>query len=171
MDLELNQGVLMRPAMAPALAPAVVGNALSDLKGSTTGPNILSPKFARAPRTNNPLWTPGGWSGAQATNHRKRKEPGGLPGEHPCNGMVDAASNTGEGMAPVAVQTAALQALEALLTSVSGSAHSALQWHCWDVLQDPTLMCQSTEPLWELSGFYEDSCHAEDIGSYLNRNF
>jgi hypothetical protein len=34
--------------------------------------------------------------------------------------MVDAVSNTtGEGTAPVAVQIAALQALEALLTSVS----------------------------------------------------
>lgn len=105
--------------MASGLAPAIVGNALSDLKGSTSGANILSPKFGRGPRISNSAWASGGWSSAQATNSKKRKEPGGMPGEHPGSGMVEVAISTGEGTAPVPVQIAALQALEALLTSVS----------------------------------------------------
>lgn len=108
--------------MASGLAPAIVGNALSDLKGSTSGANILSPKFGRGPRISNSVWASGGWSGAQAPSSKKRKEPGGMPGEHTGSGMVEAAMTTGEGTtAPVAVQIAALQALEALLTSVSSS--------------------------------------------------
>jgi hypothetical protein len=104
--------------MASGLAPAIVGNALSDLKGSTSGANVLSPKFGRGPRISNSVWASGGWSSAQAPNSKKRKEPGGMPGEHPGSGMVEAAISTAEGTAPVAVQIAALQALEALLTSV-----------------------------------------------------
>jgi hypothetical protein len=119
-SLILGYGCSWDPGMASGLAPAVVGNALSDLKGSNSGANILSPKCVRGPRTSHPVWASGGWSGTQVTNQKKRKEPGGLPCEHPVNGMVDAVPNTtGEGTAPVAVQIAALQALEALLTSVS----------------------------------------------------
>ncbi|KAG0632018.1 hypothetical protein M758_1G298300 [Ceratodon purpureus] len=109
--------VAMGAGMASGLAPAIVGNALSDLKGSTSGSNILSPKFGRGPRISNSVWASGGWSSAQATNTKKRKEPGGIPGDHPGSVMVEAAISAGEGTAPVAVQIAALQALEALLTS------------------------------------------------------
>ena len=105
--------------MASGLAPAIVGNALSDLKGSTSGANLLSPKFGRGPRASDSVWASGGWNSAQATNSKKRKEPGRMPGEHTGSSMVEAAISTGEGTAPVAVQIAALQALEALLTSVS----------------------------------------------------
>ncbi|KAL2608984.1 hypothetical protein R1flu_027557 [Riccia fluitans] len=117
-DFARHLFVAMGAGMASALAPAVVGSALSDLKGSTAGTSVLSPKAARTPRMNNTAWTPGNaWVG-QNTNHRKRKEPGGgIANDHHSNGTPEGANNLGEGAATAAVQVAALRALEALLTS------------------------------------------------------
>ncbi|KAL3676981.1 hypothetical protein R1sor_026929 [Riccia sorocarpa] len=117
-DFTRHLFVAMGAGMASALAPAVVGSALSDLKGSTSGMSAFSPKAARTPRMNNTGWTSGNaqWGG-QNTNHRKRKEPGGGISNDQSNGTPEAANNLGEGAATAAVQIAALRALEALLTS------------------------------------------------------
>ncbi len=132
-----NQGFwCAKTGMASALAPAVVGNALSDLKGTTSGANILSPKFSRGPHISTPVWVPGSWAGSQSSNHRKRKEAGGMPaGEHPGNGMAEAASSC-DGSASAAVQIAALQALEALLTSVSNGIKSSSFDHTGGIYLD-----------------------------------
>lgn len=104
--------------MASALAPAIVGNALSDLKCSMSGANTTL--LARGPQ--NTVLASGGWTGSQGGNLKKRKEPGGMPSHH-ANRTGDELSVTEEGITPVAVQIAALQALEALLTSVSSLFH------------------------------------------------
>lgn len=95
--------------MASALAPAVVGSAFLDLKGSSSREHLSS----------NPVKASGVGNGSQGINSRKRKEAGGVPGDHSINGLAEAANTEGEGKAPLAVQTAALQALEALLNTVS----------------------------------------------------
>jgi hypothetical protein len=84
--------------MASALAPAVVGSAFLDLKGSSSKEHL-----------------PFNVVKASSGSSRKRKEAGGLP----INGLADLASTEEENRAPLAVQVAALQALEALLNTVS----------------------------------------------------
>lgn len=111
--------------MASALAPAVVGQALVDLKCSSPGSSLFSPKGARTPRMNNVVWAQGSWAGGQPQGSRKRKEPGSLPCDQ-VNGMGDAVLPSNEGGDPFSVQTAALQAMEALLTSVSKYAVCSL---------------------------------------------
>ncbi|CAM6128296.1 unnamed protein product [Calypogeia fissa] len=115
-DFACHLFLAMGAGMASALAPAVVGSALADLKGSALGTSVLSPNSARTPRSNVSGWTPGAWNG-QPANLRKRKEPGGQPHEQQNNGATENLSNVAEGTATVAVQIAALRALEALLTS------------------------------------------------------
>ncbi|XP_024531782.1 uncharacterized protein LOC9642071 [Selaginella moellendorffii] len=97
--------------MAEALAPVVVGNALSDLRGSASGSFVFSPRGTRPGSTMSTVaaWGPG-------INQKKRKEPGGVPVDHQGNGMPDA-SCFNEIVIPVSVQISALQALEALLTA------------------------------------------------------
>ncbi|BBN19841.1 proline-, glutamic acid- and leucine-rich protein 1 [Marchantia polymorpha subsp. ruderalis] len=117
-DFARHLFVAMGAGMASALAPAVVGSALSDLKGSTLATSIFSPKASRTPRMNSSGWAPGNTWGGQNTNHRKRKEPGGcISNDHQNNGTPEGAANMSEGAATAAVQIAALRALEALLTS------------------------------------------------------
>ena len=96
--------------MTSALAPAVVGSALLDLKGSSSREHLPPSNVAK---------TSGVSSGSQGTNSKKRKEAGGLPGDHSINDLAEVANVEGEGRAPLAVQVAALQALEALLNTVS----------------------------------------------------
>ena len=95
--------------MASALAPAVVGSSLLDLKGSSS----------REHPSSNVAKASGVSSGFRGINSRKRKEAGGLPDDHSINGLTEVANHEGDGRAPVAVQVAALQALEALLNTVS----------------------------------------------------
>jgi hypothetical protein len=96
--------------MASALAPAVVGSALLDLKGSSYREHLPSSNVVKASGVSN---------GSQGINSRKRKEAGGLPGDHSINDLAEVTNNEGGGRAPTAVQVAALQALEALLNTVS----------------------------------------------------
>nr|XP_024382247.1 uncharacterized protein LOC112285560 isoform X5 [Physcomitrium patens] len=145
--------VAMGAGMASGLAPAIVGNALSDLKGSTPEGSIPSPKLGRGPPISNSVWASGGWSGSHATNTKKRKEPGGIPGENLCSG-VDSAIATGGGTAPVAVQIAALKALEALLTS--GGALLSERWRAEvDAVLARVAMAAAT-------GFMSTSLNLED---------
>lgn len=96
--------------MASALAPAVVGSAIFDLKGPSSREHPPSSNVAKATGVS---------SGSQGINSRKRKEAGGFPGDNSVNGLAEATNNEGDGRAPLAVQVAALQALEALLNTVS----------------------------------------------------
>lgn len=108
---------MCQPGMASALAPAVVGSVFFDLKGSSSGEH-LSSNAVKA---------------SQGINSRKRKEAGGLPagGDHATNGLTEGASTEGgEGRAPLAVQVAALQALEALLNTVSLCIANLNTVHC-----------------------------------------
>jgi len=152
----------MGAGMASALAPAVVGNALSDLKGTTSGANILSPKFSRGPHISTPVWVPGSWAGSQSSNHRKRKEAGGMPAsEHPGNGMAEAASSC-EGSASAAVQIAALQALEALLTS--GGALLPDRWRTEvDAVLASVAMAAATGTISASTSFEEDCGYPEAL--------
>ncbi|KAG0609883.1 hypothetical protein M758_7G021100 [Ceratodon purpureus] len=100
--------IAMGAGMTSALAPAVVGSALLDLKGSSSREHLPPSNVAK---------TSGVSSGSQGTNSKKRKEAGGLPGDHSINDLAEVANVEGEGRAPLAVQVAALQALEALLNT------------------------------------------------------
>eukprot|EP00897_Mesotaenium_endlicherianum_P008375 jgi/Mesen1/7566/ME000392S06827 len=91
--------------MVLMMAPALVRQALSDLNSSV--PGLFSPR----------LRTPHGGSGQGMSpgGIRKRKEPGGLPGDF--GGLSAGELSPREKAAPVEIQVAALQALETILTT------------------------------------------------------
>lgn len=96
--------------MASALAPAVVRSALFDLKGSTSREHLSFSNSMKVPEVGND---------SVKLNPRKRKEPGSVPVEQSINGVAESAKDEGDGKPALAVQVAALQALEALLNTVS----------------------------------------------------
>lgn len=96
--------------MASALAPAVVRSALFDLRSSTSKARH---SFSHS------MKVPGVGCDSVKLNPRKRKEAGSMSVEQSINGVSDAAKEEEEGRPALAVQVAALQALEALLNTVS----------------------------------------------------
>lgn len=96
--------------MTSALAPVVVGSTLLDLKGSSSRDHLPPSNVAKTSRVS---------TGSQGTNSKKHKEAGGLPGDHSINDLAEVANVEGDVRTPLAVQVAALQALEALLNAVS----------------------------------------------------
>lgn len=99
--------------MVSALAPTVVGSAFSDLKDSSSrehpSSNAKDIDFDR---------------GSQGAKSKKRKAAGGSPGDHLMNGHADVDNTEEQGRAPLAVEVAALQALEALLNTASFLLHT-----------------------------------------------
>ncbi|KAI5083348.1 hypothetical protein GOP47_0003091 [Adiantum capillus-veneris] len=115
--LLLSMGV----GMASELAPALIDNLLADLKAvgsvhtlcSVNSPNAMS-------------WGHGIPSWCQSSNPRKRKEPGSMQMDVFASSRVEAGVEMSEGTPLIAVQVAALEAAEALLT-VGGALRSD-QW-------------------------------------------
>lgn len=107
-DVSRQLFVLMGAGMASALAPAVVRSALFDLKGSTSREHLSFSNSMKVPEVGND---------SVKLNPRKRKEPGSVPVEQSINGVAESAKDEGDGKPALAVQVAALQALEALLNT------------------------------------------------------
>eukprot|EP00250_Pteridium_aquilinum_P003200 c13518_g1_i2 orf=1245-3185(-) len=111
--------ISMGVGMASELAPALIDSLLADLKGvssvnascSINSPNAVS-------------WVHGMPTWGQLTNPRKRKEPGSMQMDLLALGAVEAGrADMSEGTQIIAVQIAALEATEALLT-VGGALRS-----------------------------------------------
>ncbi|MCO5549839.1 hypothetical protein L7F22_003313 [Adiantum nelumboides] len=110
--------ISMGVGMASELAPALIDNLLADLKAvgsvhalcSVNSPNAMS-------------WGHGMPSWSQSSNPKKRKEPGSIQMDVFASGTPEAGAEMTEATQLIAVQVAALEATEALLT-VGGALRS-----------------------------------------------
>lgn len=111
--------ISMGVGMASELAPPLIDNLLADLKGAA---NVCAPCSINSP--NVPAWAQGVLGWGHSPSSRKRKDPGSMQMDMlPALRAMETGADISDATCTVAVQIAALEAMEALLT-VGGSLRS-----------------------------------------------